>query len=194
VAKRFVFLEINDSEIIALISGLREIATGSRPLSNVHITVRGPYSREISARQVEKYRRAMRADPILFQGVGNFQAKDRQLVYLAVHHPGLRRIWWKPDFPVRTFGFNPHVTIYEGTDADRASRLTAFLRKENLKLVTWDFSVTPYVSDHRDLFQAPQHREELFLGLVNRGLVRPDILTRLIRVVAPTNSIRALAS
>jgi 2'-5' RNA ligase len=190
MAKRFVFLEITDPEIITLISGIREIAMGAQPRGNVHITIRGPYDREIPPSQLERYQRTLRSDPILLQGVDSFQDEGRQVVYMKVNHPKLRRMWWKPDFPVRTFGFNPHITLYEGTDAARAQGLIAFLVQEKLKLVTWDFAVTLHVTDHKDLFGTKRQGDALFLKLVNRGLVRPDILARLSRALDPHQAIR----
>jgi len=184
MAKRFVFLEIDDREIVSLLFGIREIAMGGKPRAALHITVRGPYDKEIPRRQIEKYQQVLRSNPLLLQGVGSFESGDRHIVFIKVNHPGLRRIWWKPDFPVRTHGFNPHITLYEGEDSSRAKLLTEFLRRERLKLLTWSFRVTLHVSDHRDLFaDRPAWHDEPFLDLVNRGLVRPDILMRLRRAL-----------
>jgi 2'-5' RNA ligase len=181
MAKSFVFLEITDPEISALIYGIRAVAMHSPPKSAPHVTIRGPYNRPLPREQLLRYGRLLSSHPVVLEGIGAFRSGDRETVYLKVQHPHLRQIWWKPDYPIKEFGFNPHVTLYEGNDADRAQRLQAFLRREDLKLLTSDFAVSPYVSDHKDLFPQPESRDRSFLRLVNRGLVRADVLARLDR-------------
>jgi 2'-5' RNA ligase len=183
VAKRFVFLEIRDPEINALVGWLREAAMGTPSRHTVHITIRGPYSREVPKEQLARYHAVLRKDPIVLEGFDSFQAGARHVVYLKVQHPKLRQVWWKPDFPIQTYGFNPHITIFEGTDERRAHAALEFLSKERLTVLTWDFEVTARVSDHRDLFTEPQRKEEPFLKLVNKGLVRADIVNRFERAL-----------
>jgi 2'-5' RNA ligase len=183
VAKRFVFLEILDPELNALIGWLREAAMGTPSRHNIHITIRGPYSTAIPEYQIARYQNTLRRDPIIFEGVGEFRDGDRRVVYLKVQHPKLRQIWWKPDFPVKEFGFNPHITIFEGTDSPRADAIFEFLKKERLQLLTSDFEVTSRVSDHRDMFGEPTRKKEPFLKLVNRGLVRADVINRFERTL-----------
>ena len=183
MAKRFVFLEIRDPEINALVGWLREAAMGSAARHNVHITIRGPYSREIPESQLSRYQSVLRSDPIVLEGVGSFRAGTNHVVYLKVQHPKLRQVWWKPDFPIKDYGFNPHITIFEGKDGARAQAVLDFLRSEGLSVLTPDFEVTARVSDHRDLFSEPQRKAEPFLKLVNSGLVRADILNRFERAL-----------
>ena len=184
MAKSFVFLEISDPEISALIHGIRTIATSSPPKSAPHITIRGPYSRPVSRKEILRYERILSSHPIVLEGIGAFQSGDRATVYMKVQHPNLRQIWWKPDYPIKQYGFNPHLTLYEGHDADRALRIETFLRREDIKMLTSEFSVSPYVADHKDLFPQTQGKEQLFLSLINRGLVRADVLARLERALA----------
>lgn len=183
MAKRFVFLEIRDPELNALIGWLREAAMGTPSRHNVHITIRGPYSSEIPEAQIARYQQVLRSDPIVFEGVGAFTAGERRVVYIKVQHPKLRQVWWKPDFPIKKFGFNPHITIFEGSDAHRAQTVLDFLQKERLQLLTWDFEVTSRVSDHRDMFGEAVRKAEPFLKLVNRGLVRADVINRFERTL-----------
>jgi 2'-5' RNA ligase len=183
MAKSFVFLEISDPEISALIYGIRAVAMTSPPKTAPHITVRGPYARPVSRKELLRYGRILSPHPVVLEGIGAFQSGDRTTVYMKVQHPYLRQIWWKPDYPIKEFGFNPHVTLYEGKDADRAGRLQVFLRREDIKLLTSDFSVSPYVSDHKDLFPRAEGKERLFLSLINRSLVRADVLARLERAL-----------
>jgi len=183
MAKRFLFLEVIDPEVVNLLTGIRGLATEQKPKSGVHVTIRGPYNREIPRPQIEQYQKWLRRHPLLLESVGSFHDLERHVVYIRVKHPVLRRIWWKPDFPVNKFGFNPHITLYDGNSAERANRLRAFLEREQLKLLTWEFRVTAYVADHADFFKPKPNSDDSFLGLVNRGLVRADILARLGRTL-----------
>jgi 2'-5' RNA ligase len=184
MAKSFVFLEIADPEISALIHGIREVAMSSTAKTAPHITVRGPYSRPVLRKEILRYRRILSRSPLVLEGIGAFQSGDRTTVYMKVQHPNLRQIWWKPDYPIKEFGFNPHLTLYEGQDRARAERLQSFLRREDIKLLTSEFLVSPYVSDHKDLFAQAEGKEKLFLSLIRRGLVRADVLARLERALS----------
>jgi hypothetical protein len=181
MAKFFVFLEITDPDVDALICGIRAMASSSPPKTAPHVTIRGPYNRPIPQPQLRRYEHLLLRDPVVLEGIGTFQVGERTTVYLKVQHPKLRQVWWKPDYPIGKFGFNPHVTLYEGHDAQRARQLAEFLKREGLKLLTWSFSVSAHVSDHKDMFPQAQCADSLFLGLVNRGVVRADVLARLAR-------------
>lgn len=183
MAKSFVFLRITDPEISALISGIRAVAMAVPPKSGPHITIRGPYSRPVPRIQIIRYGKVLASHPLVLEGVDRFQASDHSTVYLKVQHPKLLQVWWKPDYPTKVFGFNPHLTLYEGSDVGRAQSLLTFLRGEGIKLLTSEFAISPYVSDHEDLFPQAERREHLFLKLINRGLVRADVLDRLERVL-----------
>jgi 2'-5' RNA ligase len=183
MAKSFVFLEVADPEINYLVHAIRETADHRPARSNVHITIRGPYSRVVGPDKLRRYEHLLLTAPLVLDGVGSFSVGDRTVVYLKVQHPRLRQLWWKPDFPVSKFGFNPHITMYEGTDHERARLFLEFLKREQLKLLTWNFKVTPYVSDHADLFPKPEAGRQRFLQLVNSRMVRADILARLERAL-----------
>jgi 2'-5' RNA ligase len=55
-------------------------------------------------------------------GVGRFELADCHVVYLSVQGEALRKVWWKPDFPINQFGFNPHITVFKG-DKESADRV-----------------------------------------------------------------------
>jgi 2'-5' RNA ligase len=189
VAKNFIFLEVTDPEINSLVREMREIADAAPAHSNVHITIRGPYDRAVPAENLKRYERILSSDPIVLNGVGMFPGTKRHVVYMKVQHPKLRRIWWKPDFPISKYGFNPHITLYEGSDPDRAARLLWFLQREQLKLLTWQFIVSPYVTAQADLFPTQKNGSRLFLNLVNASMVRADILSRLDKCLRTKNQV-----
>src|ERR1700689_2220497 len=99
MAKSFIFLEIQDPEINALISGIRLLASKKPPKATPHITIRGPYTKPISPAQLRRYERLLSEHPVVLDGIDSFEVSDKVAVYIKVQHPALRRVWWKPDFP-----------------------------------------------------------------------------------------------
>ncbi|WP_405226858.1 2'-5' RNA ligase family protein [Lentisalinibacter sediminis] len=182
---RFLFLEFLDPEINALLWGLRREFGEGQASSDIHITVRGPYDRNISREEIRSLQRTLDAHPILIHGAGIFHNPGSSVVFLRVKSDSLKDIWWKPDFPIEKFGFNPHITIYKGSDPQLAQKIYDFLREESLALVCHEFRLSPYVSKQSDLFPLESlPRDRQFLSLSNRRLVRPDILQRAAKLMA----------
>lgn len=178
-SQKFLFLEILDPEINGLLSGLRKEFAEGISESSIHITVRGPYSRLIRDEEIDKCRRILDNEPILLHGIGIFDNPEEYVVYMRVLGERLSKIWWKPDFPKSKHGFNPHISLYRGTDGILANKIEDFLKKESLKLLCMNYRLTPYTSKQTEMFpfeRAPA--EHLFLRLSNLRLVRPDIVQR----------------
>ena len=175
--QRFLFLDLLDSEVHAVLAGLRkEFGTLG---SGIHVTIRGPYNDPIEIEQLGRFQREISKEPLLIHGVGIFENRGSCSVFLRVKNDKLRGIWRKPDFPVKEYGFNPHITLYEGSDLELAHRILDFLKKEDLRLLCHDVRLREYVSKQTDMFgQQDMPQEEHFLGLSNRSLVRADILQR----------------
>ncbi|MEW8525174.1 MAG: hypothetical protein AB2552_19185 [Candidatus Thiodiazotropha endolucinida] len=183
----FIFLEFLDSEINALIHGLRHEFMGDAQNTNVHITVRGPYYEKIEANLIESFERQLGAEPILIHSAGMFRNKE-YVVYIKIESLNLKRIWWKPDYPIESYGFNPHITIYKGSNKSIAECAYEFLRSENIKLLCHAYKLTSYVSKQYELFPDEfSPRAGNFLGLSNRRLIKPDILQRAANVVRQCN-------
>lgn len=180
--KHFVFLEILDPEINALLTRLREEFGGGKSKTNIHLTVRGPYTRPVAPKMFERYSRLIEADDVLISGVGMFDNIGSYVVYVGVHNSKLRRMWYKPDYPVKTFGFNPHISLYRGHDERLAKCIFHFLKAERIELICRHFRLTSYVTDQLFANQ-PALMEKQFLELVNRGKVRFDVLQRAANMV-----------
>lgn len=181
---RFLFLEFLDSNINGLLHGLRYEFIGENIDTGIHITIRGPYEEQIPGDEILKYQQALDEEPILIQGVGVFHNPKEIVVYTKISSPQLRQIWWKPDYPTKKFGYNPHISLYKGSDVGLAKKIHDFLLNEKLTLVCHNFRLTPYVSKQGELFpfeEVPKERH--FLRLSNRRIVRPDILQRAHNVV-----------
>lgn len=117
-------LEVKDKKIQDLFVDLRSRfdRVGKVP-SSPHVTIRGPYKTRVSAFRSKRIWQMLSRDPELrLSGVGRFELADCHVVYLSVQGEALRKVWWKPDFPINQFGFNPHITVFKG-DRESADRV-----------------------------------------------------------------------
>lgn len=123
-ARQVLTLEVKDKKIQDLFVDLRSRfdRVGKVP-SSPHLTIRGPYKTRVSAFRSKLISQALSKNPQLrLSGIGRFELPDCHVVYLAVQGEVLRDVWWKPDFPIHQFGFNPHITVFKG-DKESADRV-----------------------------------------------------------------------
>ena len=183
MAKFFIFLEITDPEINALIWAMTEIITGQAPRQPFHMTVRGPYDEPICMFTLKWCQDVMRYDVPKIGQVGRFRNPGEETVYLHVNSPNLRKIWWKREFSIGKFGFNPHISLYRGPDAQFADRIAAFLENEKITLLCAEYRFVPHVTKQLDLFPLKVPITKQFLGLLNSGRIHITFLMRLERMV-----------
>ncbi len=125
-----VYLEILDPKINGLIWQITHIIGGKGLVPQ--ITVRGPY-KEIASKNFDKCKKIIQEKPLRIGDVGRFSNSKEEVVYLKVKNENLRKIWNKPDFPIRKNGFNPHISLYRGKDKEWADQFEDFLKKENIE-------------------------------------------------------------
>jgi hypothetical protein len=184
MSTRFVLLELTDPEISGLLLGLRIIFTGKKEqLSNIHLTARGPYSSKISRKLLEKWSQIIANDVLEIGNVGMFSNPDGYIIYLGVYAENLKEIWHKPDYPIKKYGFNPHITLYYGSDLNYAKRILAFLSNENLNFKTHQFQLVEYVSGQKGLIHHHRIADKDFPNLISEGKIKPGILQRAKRAV-----------
>lgn len=147
----FVFLEIHDSLVVELLTDLRNIFYGKPSLSPIHVTVRGPYKSTPSEKAIEKLWSSIEGEGVLLNGIGNFEFGKKRFVYIHTKSKAIRKIWWKGDYPIFKYGFNPHITLYEGP-TEIAKVIEAFLKKERLEFYCHNLSLRLYTSGQPDLF------------------------------------------
>ena len=183
-SQNFIFLQLLDAGINAFLSGLMREFGNSKTESGIHITVRGPYSRRIPNSVVAKFEDIIRHDPIFVRGVDFFQNQTENVVYIRAHSDSLRQIWWKPDFPVKEFGFNPHITLHKTPDIEFARTILDFLKKEDIQLICHEFRLIPFTSKQGDFFPIDATlRNRQFGKFLDHTHVCPDILHRAANVV-----------
>lgn len=122
----FYGLYIYDSWVntcIEAICMLCDPNTADRP----HITVRGPYRREVhDSRKWKDYR----PNHVTIYGVDNFFDDGQNTVFLACTIPQKKSVWWKPHYPSGTC----HLTLYDGTSRQLAEKLWCILKQFNWRL------------------------------------------------------------
>lgn len=179
----FLFVEILDRPAIHMLNELRAIFRGRTSRSGIHITVRGPYKNPPSAKVVDKLWQQISGERLLLHGIGRFELPEKHIVFLRSHSRAIRRIWWKRDYPILRYGFNPHITLFEGPP-DQAREVETFLKREQIELFCRRLALTLYQTHPGDLFDTPLVTELFSTGnadggpLVNQYRFDPAILIR----------------
>lgn len=147
----FVFLEVLDPTAVNLLTNLRSILKGRESKSPIHITVRGPYKTPPSPKKLEHLWSLVQGEGLFLHGIGRFEFPDKHIVFIRSHSKAIRKIWWKRDFPIIHFGFNPHISLFEGTPKE-AARVEKFLRNERIELFCRQLSLSLYERWQDDMF------------------------------------------
>lgn len=105
-----------------------------------HITLRGPFKTSQAAHQNVLN---LFASEISITGVGRFPP-PQTTVYLACGSPAIEERWWKPDY-----GFNPHITVYDGPSQEFANRAYSTMKAERIFGRTTLSPIRIYVSSPR---------------------------------------------
>jgi 2'-5' RNA ligase len=177
----FILLEMLDPDVNSLLWDIREALHGSRSPRPIHLTLRGPYEGPVPEGALKQCRRALKQDVIRVSGVGQFTNPDEEVVYLRVDSPHLREVWWKPDFPIERYGFEPHVSVYRGPDSLLARRAAEFLKHERIDLLCAEHRVVSH--PQLDLFQNQPARSSIPSRLVESLQIDPTLITRLRELV-----------
>ena len=145
--------------------------------NELHITIQGPVKeypdkdRLLNIKNIMKYRN----ERLLISGIGFFKNENKQVVYLKVQGEWLKNYWYKPDYPIKEFGFNPHITLYEGVDEIKANLIFKFLSKEKIDLIVEDTEVSVKSLKQKDLFVL---ETEPALNNNVRGVLPSELLNR----------------
>ena len=177
-------MELKDPVINDILFRLRSEFTKGSLDSDIHVTIRGPYRKKITPETITKWDQKLNSEPILIHGIGMFENTDEYVVYIKVAGNRLPKVWWKPDFPKRTYGCIPHITLYRGDDKELAEKVLDFLNKEPIKLICRNFKLTSYTSKQPELFTPNRKTFEQNLHLSpNEYQVKPDIILRAANLV-----------
>lgn len=177
MSRAFVYLVIDDREVSNFLRRLRAEINGADVMWDVHLTVRGPYDKSQAVKKsLQRWQNLIDCAPVVVSGVGAFHNERESVVYLKVQHEYLRRIWWKPDFPVSKFGFNPHLTLYAGADKNFATDIHNLLSKQKLSLISHSNKIVLSTSKQSALFSNKENLNSDYLKLLQAGRVPLSLL------------------
>lgn len=114
----FAFLFVED-EYLSNILNVAIAALNPRERWPAHVTLAGPFS---SLRSVPRKLEFQRRLSVL--SVSQFRSDTQNTVHFVVGAEGMRNVWKKADYP-----YNPHLTIYDGTNHDLGDELYFRLRQ-----------------------------------------------------------------
>ena len=101
----FYVVYFRDRRLQYSLDAMRFIANPSEK-NYAHITVRGPYQQRYNLSGMD---RRIDGTEVLADGVGSFFGYSQNTVFIKCYSEMLRDVWKKTDY-----GFNPHVTLYDG--------------------------------------------------------------------------------
>ena len=120
----FYVVYFRDRRLQYSLDAMRFIANPSEK-NFAHITVRGPYQQRYNLSEMD---RRIDGTEVLANGVGSFFGYSQNTVFLKCHSEILRDVWKKT-----AYGFNPHVTIYDGESRKFAEMLLERLNHLTLR-------------------------------------------------------------
>lgn len=119
---KILSLNLSSGLVFGVLSEIRnEFGEKSVP-SKPHITIRGPY-KEISKSVIDRASEIAKSGDfkVVLDGTGCFESGDLFYVYISVKSDLIRPVWKKPDYPISKGFYNPHLTIYRGSDVATAN-------------------------------------------------------------------------
>ena len=110
----FYVVYLDNAQMQAALDTIRFIANPAEK-TRAHITVRGPYTRPVD---IAALGRELSGTEVMADGIDSFLREDQNTVFIRCRSEPLREVWQKKDF-----GFNPHITIYDGPSREFALKL-----------------------------------------------------------------------
>lgn len=178
---KLLAIYINDIEIFSLLMNLRDILNEGSFSSEVHITIKGPQKTFQDHKSRKKFLESLQ--PIFINGIDMFQNNGKYIVYFKVKCDSIKgHMWKKPDYKDE---YNPHITIFKGSDKKRAEIVRQFLINEEIHLTCKEYGVQIILPKQLHLFKREYLRSENgFQNLVKSGCVKKGILHRAKNLVA----------
>ena len=118
-SKSFYVLYPANPDLRNLLNAMKLFADENQR-TEAHLTVRGPYLKKLSTKDVERFSNIIRGEVIQLSAVDNFFSSNQNTVFYSCERSDhLKAIWKKITYSE----FNPHITIYDGDDRQFAHEL-----------------------------------------------------------------------
>jgi hypothetical protein len=179
----FIVLEIIDPEVNALFSAIWKITMGTTNPKRAHITLRGPYKGRVPISAINTCKKRLQYDAIRLNGIGKFINGDENVVYIQVSSPNIRETWWKPDYPISEFGFEPHISLYRGENKKLADCIYKYLTKEKIDIICAEHRIIVNKVHEYDLFKTEYRIEGKYDILIENKKISRTFINRLKKIV-----------
>ena len=140
-SRTFHVLYVPDGVIAGCINAIRVLANPAEK-NRAHITVRGPYPGVTNL--TNTISRVIESSEVNIHGAGNFFDSGQNTVYLECRSSKLETVWDKPDY-----GFNPHITLYDGPSREFAGQLWHIVSSRTYNISFIAGPLAPLVSSRR---------------------------------------------
>lgn len=162
--KNLILLNIYDKNLQYFIDKFCETYHIKRPSLVPHITLQGPFMKEKRksfsttkiATKLNQYIKTInkRGKSIQINGVGIFENNHTYFIYLKVNpDKELKMVTNKIDYPIKKYGFNPHITIATTKNRNQAIFIKEELENNNINFncyeVDWN---THIIRGNKNLF------------------------------------------
>ena len=164
----FYVVYFHDQRLQDSLNAMRFIAD-PREKSCAHITIRGPYMQKYDLRGMD---RKIHGTEVMADGVGSFFGHDQNTVFIRCRSEILRDVWKKTDY-----GFNPHITIYDGSSPDFAKILLERLDHLTLRFRFLVGKLLPLVSQKSQYSMelSQSFNEEFFADVVGERIGTSEV-------------------
>ena len=140
---KYILLYFKDGEINDLLTKWMLLFSDAPVKIAPHITVRGPYEKDEKDKCVDDYIDAVH----MFKKTEIELSSDNvriwlnnnkaYVVYIGIQDDFLRNIWYKKTYPK----YQPHVTIYIGTNKKKAYAIKEYLIAQKFSMKTKDYEL-----------------------------------------------------
>lgn len=141
--KKMLLLNIMDNDIQKIIKKTCNKFNINKPIILPHITLRGPFfykNKKPSISIINKinlFIKKIKDDNEILKvdGIDIFKNNDIYIIYLkVVPSKLLRELTFKKHFPIKKYGFHPHITILSTKDELIAFSVKKYLNSKKIKL------------------------------------------------------------
>lgn len=189
----FVFVVFKDPAVVGAIRFVWSALNEGNATYDPHLTIQGPFADPVKPEQMDSIKRRLAQDEFFIGNPGTFATKKGIALFLRVNSENLLRVWNKPDYPVEKYGFNPHLTLYEGRDESLVTAALNVLKRERFELICRSFDVVPYVSKQEQLFPRalPAGDDQAISKLIWSGKLSSAFRTRLLAATGASRDRRS---
>lgn len=166
--KVFYVVYFQDQRLQSILDAIRFIANPEEK-TPAHITLRGPYSQVYNTRKLSE---KIAGSEGFTYGAEAFFYETQNTVYFRCESENFWRVWNK-----KHYGFNPHITIYNGPSRIFAERLLSLLKQFSIRFQFVVGELQPMVSykGQNSTFLREAFDEEISREIVGKKLTIKDI-------------------